>query len=282
MVRKKVRKNDMIAEACVRLLSVSGQKTARLPAEIVGCGTDQRPPQSTWGDEGGSTHLAFFLVRGRARYLGGDHEMKFGAGDLFVVPRGNARKFQVGSVPLLLCWFHLHVESVWKPLEGRLPYRQQAENTQLIHAIIERLLTDQLAVATAENEGNRLLAQTLFHYLKKELLPEMPVADACLLRRLTPLWDAVRAQLQLPWSVTEMSARVYMSEGHFIRTVKRLYSQAPMQMVTRMRMEHAAMRLRTTNLLVDEVASEVGYASAHAFSDVFLRHMGKRPGQFRK
>jgi AraC-like DNA-binding protein len=39
--------------------------------------------------------------------------------------------------------------------------------------------------------------------------------------------------------------------------------------------------LLATDRKLDDIAAEVGYATAHAFSAAFLSHVGRRPGSFR-
>jgi transcriptional regulator GlxA family with amidase domain len=49
----------------------------------------------------------------------------------------------------------------------------------------------------------------------------------------------------------------------------------------RARVEHAKELLETTNLGVDEVARRLGYSDVPSFRQVFVRHAGLPPRQYR-
>jgi len=56
--------------------------------------------------------------------------------------------------------------------------------------------------------------------------------------------------------------------------------RTPMQHVTFLRMRPAANLLSNTHLPVNEIAEQVGYATANSFSDTFLRLVGLRASAF--
>lgn len=66
-----------------------------------------------------------------------------------------------------------------------------------------------------------------------------------------------------------------------VRQVQRLclqyYNATFRQMLTGMRMDIAAYRLRTTDVSVTELAEQLGYASTASFSAAYKRHFGKAP-----
>ena len=70
------------------------------------------------------------------------------------------------------------------------------------------------------------------------------------------------------------------------RQVHRLclqYFNAPFrELLTDMRMEIAAHRLRTTDVPVSVLATQIGYASIESFSAAYKRHFGKAPSQERQ
>ncbi|SEO19083.1 Helix-turn-helix domain-containing protein [Gemmobacter aquatilis] len=56
----------------------------------------------------------------------------------------------------------------------------------------------------------------------------------------------------------------------------------PMQYLTTWRMAVARDLMRRGRVALDEVAAQVGYASASTFSTAFSRHTGQPPGRFMK
>jgi two-component system response regulator YesN len=73
-----------------------------------------------------------------------------------------------------------------------------------------------------------------------------------------------------------------MSARELHRLCAKLYGIGPMGLVTRLRMDRAMELLHSTNRKIEDIADEAGYSSAHAFSEAFLKHVGKRPGGFRR
>ncbi len=100
--------------------------------------------------------------------------------------------------------------------------------------------------------------------------------------RLSTLWDEVMDDLASVWMVERLAAKIPISPTHFHRLVQTHYGRSPKQYVTRLRMEKARSLLNGTNHSIDEIAHMVGYANEFSFSNVFLKHVGQRPGRFRK
>lgn len=78
-----------------------------------------------------------------------------------------------------------------------------------------------------------------------------------------------------------IAGRVYLSKYHFMRLFKEAYGTSPHKYLTNKRIE-AAKKLLSTNRSVSVVCREVGFESVHSFSNLFKRHTGVSPGQFRK
>ncbi len=54
-----------------------------------------------------------------------------------------------------------------------------------------------------------------------------------------------------------------------------------MQQLTNLRVQHAADLLATTEMTIDAIAAEVGYANPFAFSNTLKRMTGLRPTSYR-
>ena len=61
-----------------------------------------------------------------------------------------------------------------------------------------------------------------------------------------------------------------------------LVGESPHAYLTRWRMNLAAKLLRTTSRSAEEIAAQVGYASATAFNGAFRRHLSVSPGRYRR
>lgn len=84
-----------------------------------------------------------------------------------------------------------------------------------------------------------------------------------------------------PWTLESLASHVALSRSALAERFNQFVGQPPMQYLTNWRMQLAANRLCSTNEGVASVASRVGYESAAAFSRAFKKAVGMSPGQWR-
>lgn len=85
-----------------------------------------------------------------------------------------------------------------------------------------------------------------------------------------------------PWTVESLAKEAALSRSALAERFAHLVGEAPMQYLTRWRMQLAATLLRTRNVSVFEAAVEVGYASEAAFSRAFKKVVGVPPAAWRE
>ncbi|ETA51799.1 AraC family transcriptional regulator [Rhodobacteraceae bacterium PD-2] len=83
-----------------------------------------------------------------------------------------------------------------------------------------------------------------------------------------------------PHSVAALAKSAAMSRSTFYERFHREIGAAPMEYVTNWRMALARDMLMKRTAPIAEIAREVGYGSASAFSVAFVRHTGRPPGAF--
>lgn len=84
------------------------------------------------------------------------------------------------------------------------------------------------------------------------------------------------------WTVAALADRVAMSRSRFASRFAQLVGQPPLEYLAHWRMQKACHLLRTTRASLKEVAAQVGYESASAFSKAFARSRGVTPGAYRR
>ena len=84
-----------------------------------------------------------------------------------------------------------------------------------------------------------------------------------------------------PVTVTELAAAAELTVPQLDRAIKRALGLSAKQLLLRMRLEEALLRLRTTQLPVAQIASECGYYDQSAFTRQFRRVVGMSPGAYR-
>ena len=85
-----------------------------------------------------------------------------------------------------------------------------------------------------------------------------------------------------PWTVESLAKEAALSRSALAERFAHLVGEAPMQYLTRWRMQLAATLLRTRAASVFEAAVEVGYASEAAFSRAFKKVVGVPPAAWRE
>ena len=150
-------------------------------------------------------------------------------------------------------------------------------------------------LAVAESEGGRpggesVLARAselMFVEVVRRYLTSLPpeqtgwlagVRDPFVGRALAVLHDRPAE----PWTVESLAKESALSRSALAERFTHLVGEAPMQYLTRWRMQLAATLLRSRNVSVFEAAMEVGYASEAAFSRAFKKVVGLPPAAWRE
>lgn len=92
----------------------------------------------------------------------------------------------------------------------------------------------------------------------------------------------IHAAPELPFTVASLASAAHLSRAAFADRFTRLVGVAPMEYVTRCRMQAATRLLRDRGLTPSEVARRVGYGSVAAFSRAYKRTVGVPPSAARR
>lgn len=89
--------------------------------------------------------------------------------------------------------------------------------------------------------------------------------------------DLIHTQPEHAWTVAELARAAASSRSSFVARFTALTGEAPMEYLTRWRMQLAARLIEQADVRVSEVAAQVGYRSEAAFSRAFKRTFGIAP-----
>jgi AraC-like DNA-binding protein len=98
--------------------------------------------------------------------------------------------------------------------------------------------------------------------------------------RLAAALRAVHARPAHSWSVVDLAAEAAMSRSAFSARFTRVVGMAPMEYLLTWRMALAKRLLRARALTLEQVAEQVGYASAITFGVAFARQEGVTPAKY--
>jgi len=91
---------------------------------------------------------------------------------------------------------------------------------------------------------------------------------------------AMHSDVRYGWTVGELAKHAGMSRSSFAARFVTTVGCAPMEYLSRWRMSLAQDTLSRGRKSLDQLAEEVGYESASAFSTAFRRRSGYTPGAF--
>lgn len=91
----------------------------------------------------------------------------------------------------------------------------------------------------------------------------------------------IREHYAADLSLEFFADRYHMSVGHFSRCFKRYSGDKYVDFLNHCRIERAKLLLNTTDLIIDEIAVQVGYMGGNSFNAIFKRYEGITPGRYR-
>ena len=118
--------------------------------------------------------------------------------------------------------------------------------------------------------------ELIHHYVLRFAQPKSPDD------RLWNLWQRVEADLEKPWSLTDLAGIAHVSEEHLRRLCRKELGRSPMQHLTFLRLQRARHLLATTDDKVEAIANSVGFKNTFGFSNTFKSWIGVRPSEFRR
>jgi len=97
-----------------------------------------------------------------------------------------------------------------------------------------------------------------------------------------PALAQLHARPRESWTVASLARQVALSRSLFAERFAELVGEPPLRYLKRLRLNAAAMRLRSTNDKLSAIAADAGYESAAAFTKAFKRILRKTPGEYRR
>lgn len=84
------------------------------------------------------------------------------------------------------------------------------------------------------------------------------------------------------WSLSELSERFGVSPSHLTRCFREELGTSVGARIRKLRLEHAAKRLSTTDIPISDVASEAGFSDQSHLTRLFRRRYGTTPARYRR
>jgi AraC family L-rhamnose operon transcriptional activator RhaR len=188
-----------------------------------------------------------------------DAELMWARRDRLLGPLFDPGRSAAGGLPRT--YVELDPTGTQRILEALEPIRTGEASTRA--AQLARLLLALEVIATVHAEAHREEAGSSASPM---------VADAI---------DLMTADLSFPWTLDDLSQRMFVGRFHLARTFARWVGQPPMHYLARLRAERAAALLATTDLPVAVIGTKVGWPDPAYFSRRFRAAFGVSPRAYR-
>ena len=171
-------------------------------------------------------------------------------------------------------------------LPGLVHIRAQTPAASRLAVLVTQLFVEassgRLGSAFAiRQNGQLILLEVLRAYLEQE---KPPIGWLRLLAD-EPLAPALRLMHEHPGTtrgLAELASAAGMSRTSFAERFRKVAGAPPLAYLSRWRMVLAQRSLRDPDVRVGDLASELGYGSASAFSNAFKREIGELPLHYRR
>ena len=182
-------------------------------------------------------------------------------------------------------------------------FTNHSQQFRLDHGLLEQITAwlDELSALGQEGipSGWFYRAQSVLSLLLDALLPFLTVGDHAeamtrwrvehvkrrqfLSRRQEARRAAelIRTDLRQHWSLEALAAQVHLSPSQLGRIFVASFGTSPFEYLTKLRVEHMAMLLRTTDASISEIAAQVGWRDVSFASLQFRRALGVTPSRYR-
>lgn len=238
------------------------------------------------------------IIEGGAVLRMADHPPQLlAAGDLLVLPRGQAHTLDIGAhaaegefTEVLCGQFHFGAAAAGA-LVGALPdlilLRTAGKPEFVGLQSLVNLLRDESGAAqpgtcaVVSHLASALFALILRGWLRQaDAIPGLfaLLAD----QRLAPVLQHMLAAPEKAWTLPQLAGLCNMSRATFLRSFRKVSGGTPGELLMHIRMAQAAQWLAQAHRGIAEVGAAVGYQSEAAFNRAFKRHMGEGPGRYRR
>ena len=155
-----------------------------------------------------------------------------------------------------------------------------------ICAIMQQIMHESKSPDGESEFLRSLLTMELFVWLSRSLRAQWESNLASKGHKMQEILEAAKIFIEKNYntdiSLSDIAGYVYISTSHFARAFKKYYDISPIQYLLGIRIEKAKTLLEETNLKVGDIASSVGFSAQQRFNDIFKKHMGISPGEYRQ
>jgi AraC family transcriptional regulator, arabinose operon regulatory protein len=228
----------------------------------------------------------YFIQDGEGWLKIGDQEYYPQPGQLFLMPAGILQSYStISSRTFTKYWCHFTIKmgeiNLFDVLD--LPhFVDVADNnklTELFKQLLEEQHTHDLAACLRRNS---ILMQIVAYYLETANVHEIKYKrGGASLRNFSNVLAYIQNHIHEVISTEELAEKLHYSPAYFTKMFKKYTGLAPIQYINKARLDKAKMLLKTTDMMVSEIAASTGFCDIFYFSKSFKKYTGFSPSDYR-
>ncbi len=258
---------------------------AHQPLEVVCGGWEHCEPDYRINRRDFPFYSIEFVARGRGTLSMMGQNCKLRAGNVFTYGPGVPHAISTDAADPFVKYF---VDFTGRQASGMLRQYSLAPGAVVRISSPEavlRIFDDLIANGNTGSRFSSALCATLIQQLMLKIAETIVVEDRSLTGSFTTYQrcrEFIRDNARGLWTVKEVAEQCRVDEAYLCRLFRRYDDQSPYEYLMRLKMNIAAQKLKDSQMLVKQVAYELGYSDPFHFSRAFKRVFGLSPGAFRR
>lgn len=230
-------------------------------------------------------YVLIYCMSGAGWYAMDNHIYKVHANQYFILPPGKPHTYAADKDnPWTIYWIHftgphaaIYSEDSQEPQDIRPALNSRISERQHVFEEIFSTLSQ-----STDLESLRYASSLLHYYLAsmrylRLYRPEAPTSSS--------LIDAVKHYMQenieKKLTLEQIAHYTGYSPSHFSSLFRKATGESPLAYLNRLKIEHACLLLKTTDMHVNQICHKVGISDNYYFSRLFKQQTGLSPRQYR-
>ncbi|MBT1064075.1 AraC family transcriptional regulator [Bowmanella sp. Y26] len=270
----------------------------RVTGSVYFCSHIEPPWKKTFANK---ETAAFHLIRRGACWLTlGERVEHLQAGDLVFLGPGidhhlsSEHPFEATIASkqptLLLCGDCSFDDDTLTPLKSALTDVTIVREEELVEHPWLKSTFDQISAEyMAQHPGAQIIVNKLTEVILVELIrinfarqESAAFVNALKDKRIRKALQLMHDGPQEHWTIESLANMVGMSRASFSKRFNQLVGETVFNYLSMLRVQKAKELIKTTPLMIDDIATSVGYDSERAFNKTFSKYVGMTPKQYRK
>ncbi|MGL1957957.1 MAG: AraC family transcriptional regulator [Colwellia sp.] len=259
------------------LIACAGISTLRTEYQIGKTGTGEFFDLKCIDKTGVHYLLATKSGAGKIRLENGEHLI--GPGSITILPVGTPFLYELADEHWSMCWLLLHDCPQFQYIHELSASVFPSDKAKPLYKTMSLLRDFNHVSGQHQTDIITGIIDVLIYQIAQSLYKNVNLTIQQ--RKFKTLIQSVKKQLQYPWSVAELAAKIHISEPQLYRLCKQETGFSPLKLLTKYRLEYACNLLRYTNYNLEQIAFSIGYADSIGFAHRFKLFYGISPGKWR-